>query len=252
MTHPLKITLSLPRQLSRRLFAAATRAASRRSIALLLSSSSALATSSRLRTSSRIRSSALRISSALLSALRRRRSSRSSTRRSSSSRSASSCAARAAALRARSRSSCARRAISSSSACIASAARCSLIRACRMTSSRCTARSSASAARRAASRCIERACASPKFGGPRRERYVGGSEDVRVTGDGALGRSFSRPCASEWERAISVGGKADGGIGMASSIALTVSSSRRETVNVACGRWARTLSRLLWANPWWE
>jgi glycerate kinase len=74
------------------------------------------------------------------------------------------------------------------------------------------------------------------------ERYVvggsEGSEDVRVTGPGALGRAFSRPCASEWERTIAVGGggKADGGVGMASSIALTVRSSRRETVNVACGR----------------
>jgi hypothetical protein len=58
-----------------------------------------------------------------------------------------------------------------------------------------------------------------------------------MTGSGALGRAFSRPCASEWERTMVVGGiKADGGVGMASSIALTVRSSRRETVNVACGR----------------
>ena len=58
-----------------------------------------------------------------------------------------------------------------------------------------------------------------------------------MTGSGALGRAFSRPCISEWERTIAVGGrKADGGVGMASSIALTVRSSRRETVSVACGR----------------
>jgi hypothetical protein len=71
-------------------------------------------------------------------------------------------------------------------------------------------------------------------------RYVGGSEAVRrVTGSGAVGRAFSRPCISEWERPITVGcAKVDveGGVGMASSIALTVRSSRRETVKVACGR----------------
>jgi hypothetical protein len=58
-----------------------------------------------------------------------------------------------------------------------------------------------------------------------------------MTGSGALGRAFSRSSASEWERPIDVGGmKVDGGVGMASRIALTVRSSRRETVNFACGR----------------
>jgi hypothetical protein len=72
--------------------------------------------------------------------------------------------------------------------------------------------------------------ASPKFGGLCRERYIGDSEVVQATGSGALGRAFSRPCASEWERAIAVGGK------KVSSIALIVRSSRRETDNFACGR----------------